>query len=139
MNWIFIVHIFTSFFMCGLCWFVQIVHYPLFLAIRTEDFPVYEQKNFVTAYVTVPTMVVELLTGLYLLYQHQELLYYLNVALLVIIGLSTAIFQVPMHLKLMKEADVPLIHKLIKTNWIRTIAWTLRAIILFQLMNLAMA
>ena len=138
-HWVFIIHIATTLFMCGLCWFVQIVHYPLFLAVRKEDLPVYEQKNFVTAYVTVPTMVVELLTGLYLLYQHQELLYYLNVALLVIIGLSTAIFQVPMHLRLMREFNEPLIHKLIKTNWIRTIAWTLRAIILFQLMNLAMA
>lgn len=125
--------------MCGICWFVQIVHYPLFLAIRKEDFPVYEQKNFVTAYVTVPTMVVEMLTGLYLLYQHQGSLQYLNLGLLGIIALSTVIFQVPMHLQLMKEVNVPLIHRLIKTNWIRTIAWTIRAVILFQLMNLAIA
>ena len=130
MTWVFIVHLVTSLFMCGLCWFVQVVHYPLFLTIRPEDFPAYEQKNFVTAYLTVPLMCIELLTGLYLVYQQPEMLYVLNTALLFVIALSTAILQVPYHLKLMKVADVGLIKKLIRSNWIRTIAWTLRALLL---------
>ena len=138
MHWVFIVHLFTSLFMCGLCWFVQIVHYPLFLAIRTEDFPAYEQKNFVTAYLTVPVMTVEMFTGVYLLYQNPDTFYIINVVLLVVIGLSTAIYQVPMHLKLMQEVNRPLIEKLIRTNWIRTIAWTLRSALLLYLLNIAL-
>ncbi len=135
MSWVFLVHLFSSLFMCGLCWFVQIVHYPLFLVIRPEDFPRYEQKNFVTAYLTVPIMTIELSTGLYLLYLDQSFWLWLNLALLGIIALSTAFFQVPMHLRLMKEVNPPLIKKLIRTNWIRTIAWTLRMIIMWVLLN----
>lgn len=54
--------------MAGLCWFVQVVHYPLFREIPLADFPKYERKNFVTGFVTVPVMTIELATGLYLLY-----------------------------------------------------------------------
>lgn len=134
MNWIFVVHLATSFFMCGLCWFVQIVHYPLFLSIRSEDLPGYEQKNFVTAYLTVPVMVIEMLTGLYLLYLTPEWPYILNAILLIIIALSTAIFQVPYHLRLMQKTDQSLIKKLIHTNWIRTLSWTSRGFILSYLL-----
>ena len=130
MTWVFIVHFIATIFMCGLCWFVQIVHYPLFLHIRTEDFSAYEQKNFITAYLTVPIMVVELLTGLYLVYQQPELPYFINTALLLVIGLSTFLLQIPYHLRLMQVADVQLIKKLIRSNWIRTLAWTLRSLIL---------
>ena len=136
MNWIFVVHLATSFFMCGLCWFVQIVHYPLFLSIRSEDLPGYERKNFVTAYLTVPVMVIEMLTGLYLLYLTPEWPYILNVILLVIIALSTAIFQVPYHLRLMQKTDQSLIKKLIHTNWIRTLSWTSRGFVLSYLLYL---
>lgn len=136
MNWIFVVHVATSFFMCGLCWFVQIVHYPLFLSIRPEDFPSYERKNFVTAYLTVPIMVIEMLSGLYLLYQIPEWPYILNAMLLIVIALSTAIFQVPYHLRLMQETNRALIKKLIRTNWIRTLSWTLRGFVLSYLLYL---
>lgn len=134
-HWVFIIHIATTLFMCGLCWFVQVVHYPLFLSIRGEDFPAYEKKNFVTAYLTVPVMTVEMLTGLYLVYQNPELLYWLNTALLIAIALSTAFLQVPYHLRLMRETDRQLIKKLIATNWIRTISWTIRMVLLCLLLN----
>lgn len=75
-------------------------------------------------------MMVELASGLYLLYHYVELLHFLNVGFLGVIALSTAIFQVPMHLKLRKQATERLIDKLILTNWIRTISWTARVVIL---------
>ena len=135
MTWIFIVHTASTLFMCGLCWFVQLVHYPLFLSIREEDFSDYEKKNFVTAYLTVPVMTVEMLTGLYLVYQNQEPLYLINTGLLIVIALSTAFLQVPYHLKLMQVADRTLIKKLIRTNWIRTLSWTIRMVILCVLLD----
>jgi len=130
MEKVLIIHIFTTIFMTGLCWFVQIVHYPLFHQINLKDFPRYERKNAVTGFITVPIMVIELLTGLYLLYLNQDFLYFTNVALLGIIGLSTALLQVPMHLKLMNTASHELISKVTNTNWIRTISWTVRSGIL---------
>jgi len=121
------LHVFTSFFMTGLCWFVQIVHYPLFRKINLADFPQYERSNFVTGFVTVPVMIVELLLGILLLYLNFDLLFLINVVFLGIIGLSTFIFQVPIHLKLTNKASDELITRLIRTNWIRTISWTIRS------------
>jgi len=129
-----LIHLFTTIFMTGLCWFVQIVHYPLFRAMKLEDVPQYEQKNKVTGYITVTVMTVELITGLVLLYEQLELLYILNIVLLAIIWLSTAIYQVPMHLKLMIVASNETISKLIRTNWIRTLAWSIRSGILIVIL-----
>ncbi len=135
MNLIWIIHIFTSFFMTGLCWFTQIVHYPLFRFIDPKDFPTYERKNLSTAFITVPVMIVELLTGLWLLYINQSYLHILNVALLGFIGLSTVIFQGPIHLKLTNQTSSILITKLIQTNWIRTVSWSLRSFLLMYSMT----
>lgn len=121
--------------MIGLCWFVQIVHYPLFHQIKLEEFSKYERKNVVTGFITVPLMTIELTTGLYLLWTNPSFIYLLNIGLLGLIGLSTIFYQVPIHLKLMKEPSKALINKLILTNWIRTISWTIRLIILGLLLS----
>jgi len=75
-------------------------------------------------------MTVELVSGLYLLYQDMSLVYVLNVGLLIAIGFSTMLFQVPIHLRLAKKATSQLIDKLILTNWIRTISWSARMVLL---------
>ena len=129
-----LVHFFSTVFMTGLCWFVQIVHYPLFKAVRSEDLPQYERKNKVTGYITVPVMLVELFSGLFLAYHFWELPHILNLAFLGIIWLSTAVYQVPMHLKLMQAAHADTLNKLIQTNWIRTISWSIRSIIICQIL-----
>ena len=135
MELIFITHLFTSLLMIGLCWFVQIVHYPLFHQIKLEEFSKYERKNVVTGFITVPLMTIELTTGLYLLWTNPSFIYLLNIGLLGLIGLSTMFYQVPIHLKLMKAPSKTLINKLILTNWIRTISWTIRLIILALILS----
>ncbi|OUR99492.1 hypothetical protein A9Q86_12605 [Flavobacteriales bacterium 33_180_T64] len=120
--------------MTGLCWFVQIVHYPLFKVIDYNKFPAYERKNAITGFITIPIMTIELISGLILLYYYPENLYLINIVLLVFIWLSTMIFQVPIHLKLMSEGDPKLIIKVIRTNWIRTLSWTARSIVLILIL-----
>jgi len=136
MKHVLLLHIFTTFFMTGLCWFVQIVHYPLFRMIPEKVFPSYEKKNIKTGFITIPIMVTELLTGLYLLYNNQNLFFFLNIVFLGIIGLSTVIFQGPIHLKLRQNVSPELISRLIQTNWIRTISWTVRTCLLMYLMGI---
>lgn len=80
-------------------------------------------------------MTIELATALYLLYHSLSLLHFLNVGFLGLIALSTALFQVPIHLKLSQHATTALIDKLILTNWIRTISWTIRMVILALLLS----
>lgn len=103
MDIVFLIHFFATVFMTGLCWFVQIAHYPLFREINDKDFPNYERKNILTSFVTVPMMTLELFSGLYLLYNAPDDLLLYSLIILGVIWLSTFIFQVPIHLKLMKK------------------------------------
>lgn len=134
MNSILLIHIFATLFMCGLVWFVQIVHYPLFKEVPLKDFPAYQKKNFVTGYVTVPVMFMELFSGLYLLFAVYSHLFLANMILLAVIWGSTFLFQVPTHLALVETPSLKLFDKLINTNWIRTISWTVRSGILGYLL-----
>lgn len=137
MNSVLLIHIFTTLFMCGLCWFVQIVHYPLFKEIQAADFRGYQKKNYATGFITVPVMTVELFTGIWLLYTDYSQLFLANMILLALIWGSTFVFQVPTHQKLLKTPTHPLMNKLTRTNWIRTLSWTARSILLGYLLLLA--
>lgn len=139
MESIFIVHLITSLYMVGLCWFVQIVHYPLFLSIDQNQFTEYQKKNWVTGYITGPIMIIELITGLILWYHFQDVIQYLNIALIGITGVSTIFIQIPIHLKLKKKHSNLLINRLIKSNWIRTLSWTLRVVLLSIILTKQMA
>lgn len=130
----FLLHIFATLFMCGLCWFVQIVHYPLFKAVPLEDFTAYQKKNYVTGLVSVPVMTLELFIGFWVLYTDYSELFLLNMILLGIIWGSTFFFQIPIHLRLAKNPTHNLMTRLIRTNWIRTLSWTLRSGILAYLL-----
>jgi hypothetical protein len=127
---ILLIHVFTTFCMTGICWFVQIIHYPLFHEISSKDFPNYEQKNYRTTYLTVPVMIVELFTGIYLLFNAYADLFLYNMILLFFIELSTILFQIPIQISLSKKGSSIMISKLVYTNWIRTILWSVRCIIL---------
>ena len=133
MEYIFIIHLFTTLFMTGLCWFVQVVHYPLFLKINLSDFPAYQKANFRTGYVAIPVMFIEMITGLMLLYNHFDFIFILNAILLLLIGLSTFLLQVPFHLRLLINPNHQLMRRLILSNWIRTSSWTVRSAILLYL------
>jgi len=134
MNAILLIHIFTTIFMCGLCWFVQIVHYPLFKSIAAEDFPAYQKKNYATGYITVPLMFIELFSGIWLLFTAFTEMFLVNMILLALIWGSTFAFQVPTHLKLIETPTHTLMNKLIRTNWIRTISWSVRSVLLGYLL-----
>ena len=53
----------------------------------------------------------------------------LGLVLVVVIWLSTALFQVPQHRRLESGFDEQAHRRLVNTNWIRIIAWTARSIL----------
>jgi hypothetical protein len=112
-----------------------VVHYPLFKEIAAADFPAYQKKNYATGFITVPMMFIELFSGIWVLYTDYSLLFLVNLILLVFIWGSTFLFQVPTHLQLIKTPTLSLMNKLIQTNWIRTISWTARALLLGYLIG----
>ncbi len=132
---IFKAALFLSIFMTGLIWCIQIVHYPLFAKIPSDAFTQYEQSHTRwISYLVAPMMVLELgiATLLFFNHYHHSLHIVAFVALLVVWG-STFGIQVPIHQKLSRNYNLLLIRKLVTSNWIRTVGWTVRSIVLLYL------
>jgi hypothetical protein len=140
-KFIFLAHLFSTLFMTGVIWFAQIVHYPLLGRVGKDAFVEYERENtWRTGWVVIPVMAVELITAFLLLWRQPEgfLAHYawLNAGVLGVIWVSTFTLQGPHHNLLVKEFNPALWRSLLRTNWIRTIAWTARGImLLFALME----
>ena len=137
MKTVFLIHLFSTLFMTGVIWFAQAVHYPLLGRVGKEAFAAYEKENTQrTGWVVIPVMTAELTTALLLLWRQPEFFLpfyaWLNAGLLAAIWVSTFALQGPYHHRLTRAFD-PFTHRsLVKTNWIRTAAWTIRGIILLS-------
>lgn len=120
-------HAGATLFMTGLIWFVQIVHYPLLRCIPPTEVATYAREHARrTGWVVGPVMLAEL--GLALaLAARGGLLAWTSLGLLGVIWASTAWIQVPLHRRLSAAPNPATIERLIRTNWFRTAAWTLRA------------
>ena len=133
MKLILLTHVFATLFMVGLIWFVQVVHYPLFAQIGQAQFKHYEElhQRF-TTWVVGPAMLVELLTAVALLKlvpTGSTNLAWAGLGLVLVIWLATATLSVPAHNALTVEYSTNAYRKLVSTNWIRTVAWTVRGIL----------
>ena len=121
--------------MTGVIWIVQIVTYPQLRLVPDTDFRRYEQSHMRRiGFVVGPAMLLELVTALFLWIQKeipQDLLlvFYISLGLGVMIAVSTALVQAPLHGQLAKEGKVDRkIEILIQSNWIRTICWSGRSL-----------
>lgn len=129
---ILLLHAAATLFMTGLIWFVQTVHYPLFLEVGGGHFLSYSRANQrSTTFVVGPVMLLELATAVGLVMcltaGSGRIAAWLGLGLLATIWLSTAWIQVPLHRRLLSGFDRHTITRLVAGNWLRTIAWTLRA------------
>ena len=124
----------STWYLVGLIWMVQVVHYPLFAKVATDNYVEYQvlHQKWIT-WIVGPPMLIEAFTTVYLLYKLPEGISitwaWVGVALLAMIWLSTAFLQVPCHNALSQEFNPSAHRRLVSTNWIRTIAWTLRGIL----------
>ncbi len=143
MRFAFLLQLLATLAMFGLIWFVQIVHYPLFLMVPAGQFPAYEAAHANrTGYVVGPLMLAELAAaGLLLLPGWRPSAIpaaeaWAGAALVGVIWLSTGLVQVPLHNRLHVAYSAELIRRLVATNWIRTAAWTARAVLLVRWVGL---
>ena len=128
------VHFISVLLMVGIIWFVQIVHYPLMADVGQEGFRRYSQRHIErTQWVVSGPMLMEALTAAAMLawYPLHLLSPILMVAevMLLVVWLSTACLQLPLHWRLTQGFDHQRLQKLVRSNWIRTIAWTARAVL----------
>jgi hypothetical protein len=74
---------------------------------------------------------VETLSAAGLLYQgHRERALMASIALIPLNWLWTAILQAPIHMKLMQGFDAAVVRRLILSNWLRTLTWTARGVLI---------
>ena len=139
-----LVNAFATIFMTGLIWFVQVVHYPLFARVGSTEFPAYSRAHqTLTTLVVGPPMLVEALTAALLVVVRptgvSAALSWVGLALVAVIWLSTAALQVPSHAKLVQGFDPAIGSFLVQTNWIRTVAWTARGVLVLAMIAQAFA
>lgn len=129
MNQIEGLQLFSTLFLMGLIWFVQVVHYPLFSVVGNSPH-YYSEHQRRTTWIVLPVMLTELASVLYLFYFRGTLSDQVGLVLLAGIWTSTFLLQVPCHRKLLKNYSPCTVKRLVRTNWIRTVFWTLRAFII---------
>lgn len=127
------MHLALASIMVGVIWVIQLVHYPSFRFTDREkyvSFQIFHMRNI--SFIVVPVMILEFLSGLLLVLYHSnhESLLRISFILLLIIWLVTALFFAQIHQKLSKGYDETLVRNLVSLNWIRTLLWTIRTIII---------
>ena len=135
-----LLHFAATFYMVGLVWFVQRVHYPLYAGVGSQQFPAYERAHVSrTTPVVGPPMLIESATALALVAlpmpNASHLLPWLGLGLLAVIWLSTSLLQVPRHRELSAGFDTSAYRRLVATNWIRTSAWSLRGLLVLWMVS----
>ena len=119
--------------MCGIIWFVQVVHYPLFARIDGEGSQAFADDNQArTGRVVIPFMLIEGLTAAALAWSPPPAvprwLTIVGLVLVVALWLSTALVQMPLHARLAREGHASdTVAALVRSNWPRTLLWSLRA------------
>lgn len=124
----------------GQIWFVQVVHYPQFARVGADRFTQYQSEHVrLTKWVVALPMLVEALTSAVLAWkppsQDLELTCWSGLSIVVVIWVSTAVLQVPRHNTLATGFDSKAHRGLVLSNWIRTVAWSLRGVLVLFLVN----
>ena len=126
-------HSIVTFILLGLILVVQVVHYPYFSFTDNNNainaFKFHQQR---IGYVVVPLMISELVSGIYLSFKMWSPFWQIqliNLSLIFIIWFHTFLIMVPLHNQLTQEPTPIIIKALVKQNWIRTFAWSVKALL----------
>ena len=136
-----LAHAACTWFLVGLIWIVQVVHYPLFAQVGREGYRAYQlahQKRI--SVVVLPVMLGELLLTAWIALRPPAGLPgwagWSGALLLGLVWLSTFVLQVPQHRRLEEGFDERAHALLVGTNWVRTIAWSLRGVLALAMIAL---
>lgn len=135
---VFLINLGATLAMFGVILIVQFVHYPLFSRVGAEYFRAYEAAHTDSiTLVVMPLMLAELITAFLLAVQPPRgiapLALWIGLGLVGVTWLSTAFIQVPLHGRLAVGFDAAAHQALVTTNWLRTVAWGLRAALVLWL------
>jgi hypothetical protein len=138
-----LAHAAATLFMVGVIWFVQLVHYPLFARVGRPGFAAYSGSHArLTGLVVGPPVLLEAATAVALVVWTPPgisvPLVWAGLILVAGIWLSTAFLQSPRHTTLGRGFD-PSAHRfLVTSNWLRTVLWSLRGLVVLCILSEAM-
>jgi hypothetical protein len=126
-----VAHGIVTWFLVGLIWIVQRVHYPSMHYVEPDRFVPFEKMHCDRiGQIVAPIMILEgvIAAGLLFLAPNAMALglAVVGVVLAAINWWSTFFIQVPLHNHLQQGKNTDTIDRLVATNWIRTIAWSAR-------------
>ncbi|MFQ3646328.1 MAG: hypothetical protein SNJ54_08025 [Anaerolineae bacterium] len=130
----------ATFVMIGVIWVMQIVHYPLFANVGTAEYPTYQMAHMVRiSAVVMPVMLIEAVTAFALALTPPSgvppLVLWIGLGLVVFIWGSTFIFQDAQHGALARGFNAEVHAALVSSNWLRTIAWSLRGVLMLGVVS----
>tara|TARA_B100002051_G_C16594930_1_gene564844 strand:- start:236 stop:640 length:405 start_codon:yes stop_codon:yes gene_type:complete len=130
---LFTVHLIFTAIMVGVIWLVQVVHYPSFNFIDKKfysDFQNFHIKRI--SFIVIPVMLLELVSGLILIFldNRHSTPSLISFGILILIWIITGLFFAKAHQDLTVGYDREIVKKIIKLNWIRTLLWSIRLILL---------
>ncbi|MEO0494270.1 MAG: hypothetical protein AAF081_12740 [Actinomycetota bacterium] len=129
-----LVHAAATWFLVGLIWTIQVVHYPLFAKVGEAGFVAYEAAHTrLISLIVGPAMLVEGIATLWLFFAPPDglsrTLPLIAGLVLAVVHLSTITLQVPAHGRLEQGWNPVVADRLVRTNWIRTLGWTTRGVL----------
>ena len=134
MSFLFFLNAISAFFLTGMIWTIQIVHYPSFHyidKISFTNFHHFHERRI--SIIVMPLMLIELTTSTALYINNMSsIVFALNLLIVALIWCSTFFVQVPIHSILSQKKDKKLIEKLVNTNWIRTFLWSMRMLLIID-------
>jgi hypothetical protein len=130
------IQLFCTFALTGLIWVIQLVHYPSFGVVEQKQFKDFHQfHSRRISWLVIPLMVGELVSAALLLAANSSPIWWLNLVLALAPWLFTFAFSVPAHQILAEGHHLQAITQLVKTNWWRTISWSLKAALLLVILH----
>ncbi|MFP2904546.1 hypothetical protein ACLESD_05715 [Pyxidicoccus sp. 3LFB2] len=139
-----LVHAASTLYMVGVIAVIQGVHYPLFARVGAAGFTAYASEHgWRITWVVGGPMLVELATAIWLVFRPLPpgvpswMAWAGLVAVLALWG-STFLLQVPQHEVLRVGFDPDAHRRLVSSNWLRTVLWSLRGVWVLYLLARAM-
>lgn len=132
---VWLLHFASVAFMTGLIWLVQVVHYPLMNRVDPAQFTSFHAVHSTRiTFIVGPAMLVELATAIGLVVaasfgSFAKVLAWSCLALTAGVFASTAFLSVPQHAILGENFNQSAHARLVSTNWVRTILWSLHLVI----------
>ena len=124
------IHFASTAVMVGVIWVIQLLHYPTFYYIEKNNYSQFQKFHMNRiSYIVIPAMVIEMLSGIMLVIINDDFI--ISFSLLVCIWIMTFVFFTNIHQRLLSKYENTAVEKLVNLNWIRTVFWTVRLVILF--------